>query len=497
MKLKKYFTTVIDTVAKSPVESGLSLIFFIISQYLILYKEAIKRIDELTNRGAIEATPYYNELTCVLSYFFVAIAISYSLKIIFGKSRRIIYYLSILTPMALAAIFILLLPEYEMSHEPYLITIGCSLLLMYAAKNLIDNRAFALNAIRITINLVTSGFLALLTCGIAISIVYSICHIVNVGMASYVYTIILYISLFIVYPLLFLILEQKSDKEIMLSGKTESILFNYILTPSIVIYGIILYIYFAKVIILWELPKGVISTTAIIFIAGGVFVSACRTVLHKRILDWVFNYFTYISIPALVLLWVSAIHRIAEYGFTDSRIYLLLTIITLTLWMVAILSKRFGRFQYLAQFTIITFMLFTLVPIKVGAERSVVEVEMPRVIHLYNESFKSLDIEAYKIMESASGNYKTKIANDYVFITDLDDNEIIKIHCDELLDSIFINAGMDSYKTMNPDSIDNNRNIPLIYSDDEHMLIFTLLYFQTFKGKFAVHDVSLDYMLCK
>ena len=142
-------------------------------------------------------------------------------------------------------------------------------------------------------------------------------------------------------------------------------------------------------------------------------------------------------------------------------------------------------------------MLFTLVPIKVGAERSVVEVEMPRVIHLYNESFKSLDIEAYKIMESASGNYKTKIANDYVFITDLDDNEIIKIHCDELLDSIFINAGMDSYKTMNPDSIDNNRNIPLIYSDDEHMLIFTLLYFQTFKGKFAVHDVSLDYMLCK
>jgi len=354
----------------------------------------------------------------------------------------------------------------------------------------------------VTTNLVASGILALIAFGVTFSISYSVCHILDVDTPYILEKILHSICLFILFPMFFLTLEHKAESEEPRIGKSQDILFNYILTPSIVIYGVILYIYFAKVAILWTLPEGIISTTAIIFITGGIFVSACRTVLQKRIFDWVFDYFTYISIPALVLFWVSAIYRISEYGLTGNRVYLLLTLVTLTLWMVAILSKRFGRFQYLTVFVITTYMIFTYTPginYQTFDERAETEkklVDRLEHIYVYINKCDNLDIEGYKMMIH-SQSFNDEIKNDTLFVSDYNDKIIAKISCDKIIDYMFANAEVTDYLTLDVDALEDNKRLCPVYLKNELILVFSFIGFERYKGDMTIGNYNLDCILMK
>ena len=488
-KIKSFFSASKEAVLKSPIEVSISVIFFLISLYRIVYRAT-------TVEGS--NVQYYSEISDVLNYFFTCIAISYSLNIIFNKAKRIFYYLSILLPVII--FYICLFTQPEIKHETVIITVICSILLIFASKKLTDNRDFTLNAIKVTTNLIASIILAFVTYGVISSIVYSLSHIFDIETSYFVNKLIENFSIFIVSPLLFITLEQTSKKSKLEIGRSIDILFNYILTPSIVIYGVILYIYFAKIIISWTLPEGIVSTTAIIFIAGGIFVSACRTVLDRRVLDWVFKYFTYLAIPAVSLLYVSAIYRISEYGLTGNRIYLLITLITISLWLIAILFKKYNKFQYLTLFAIVVYMLFTYFPgisyndfERRAVDRPSVKKEQDQRFVYLHDSLDSFKIDGYKNLKDIS-NHISSVVNDTLIVKDSNKQIIFRESCKNVIDYIYLNADIPNYKTADIDSI---KNVPLIYKKDNMMIIFTSISFKRVNGNITDMYTNPNLMLTK
>ena len=113
---------------------------------------------------------------------------------------------------------------------------------------------------------------------------------------------------------------------------------QYILLPIVAIYMLILYMYGMKIVVLWELPKGWVSNLIMAFSVVGILAVL---LLHpygnqseNKILKPITKWFYRLIIPLLILLYIAALYRIGEYGFTVLRYFLL----GLAIWLTYIIS---------------------------------------------------------------------------------------------------------------------------------------------------------------
>ena len=141
-----------------------------------------------------------------------------------------------------------------------------------------------------------------------------------------------------------------------------NIIINYILSPAIIIYTLILYIYFIKIAIEWDLPKGGVAWMVTAFITVALIGLLAQHALTKHHFDWFYKHFTWIAIPPLVMYWVGSLYRIGMYGFTSSRIYLLLAGVLMTLFVLMLLWQQSRRFQLMALILACAICVFTFIP---------------------------------------------------------------------------------------------------------------------------------------
>jgi hypothetical protein len=87
-----------------------------------------------------------------------------------------------------------------------------------------------------------------------------------------------------------------------------------------------------------------------------------RLQLDDRHYEWFFKAFPVISIPPLVLLWIGTIRRIGEYGFTDSRFYLLVLSALVTVFVAMLIKERTRQFQLMALVLAVSAIIFTFIP---------------------------------------------------------------------------------------------------------------------------------------
>jgi hypothetical protein len=109
---------------------------------------------------------------------------------------------------------------------------------------------------------------------------------------------------------------------------------QYILMSLAIIYLAILYVYEAKIIAAWNLPKGWVSILVMFFVVIGMLTYLLLYPL-KETKGWLQKYhkFFYFSIVPLIGLLVAAIYpRVSKYGLTDQRGFLILLI----LWVAGI-----------------------------------------------------------------------------------------------------------------------------------------------------------------
>lgn len=137
---------------------------------------------------------------------------------------------------------------------------------------------------------------------------------------------------------------------------------NYMLTPALLIYTAILYIYLAKIVATWSLPKGGVAYMVFGYAITAYAVKALRETSGRKMFDAFFNRLSFTVLPTLILFWAGVAHRVAEYGYTDWRVYLVVCGAIMTVCTLLFLSHSAGRYYYVAATAAAMFFATAYIP---------------------------------------------------------------------------------------------------------------------------------------
>lgn len=163
-------------------------------------------------------------------------------------------------------------------------------------------------------------------------------------------------------PVLFLMMVDRWEGAECRGSRVLEVLVNYVLVPAVVIYAALLYLYAAKILVVWTLPRGGIAWMASVFVLVSLVVRMVRELLEKRTCAWFFRLFGVVTLPAAVLFWAGVARRIGEYGLTESRVWLLACGIVMTLAVGLFLTRRTARYLWLCVGALLIFGAVTYVP---------------------------------------------------------------------------------------------------------------------------------------
>ena len=120
-----------------------------------------------------------------------------------------------------------------------------------------------------------------------------------------------------------------------------NLLIKFVIIPLIIIYTGVLYIYMMKVLISMHLPKGLISHLVLWYTAFSVAVMILITPFTQK--DKFFEnfkkYFPYFSIPLIFASLFAVFQRTYQYGITENRYYVLISIFWLFFCMILYIRK--------------------------------------------------------------------------------------------------------------------------------------------------------------
>ena len=343
-KLRNLFSLLLRSPRQFPAETALGLAFFVIAA-----------IFTATNTWNPETSRMESQVNDnILALFFPLWALC--------------FWLHRVNRWAYIASFFLFLPLMALNLEPFLFTYGftftyvLALLLLVTGNRWLDNRSFASHAIHV----VTQFLLGLLLTGLlnlaVMAVTASFFYIFGIRPPSHFYEYILEFIWFAVASPVCCSLIRRDEDTVSEPARALSLFFDFILSPAVIIYTAILYVYFCKIVIEWDLPKGGVAWMVMGFITAALVGRVAQSVLSRRYYDWFYSRFTLIAIPPLILYWVGSLYRIRLYDFTESRIYLMVAGVLMTLFVIMLRSDRTRRYQWMALIFGAAVVLFTYIP---------------------------------------------------------------------------------------------------------------------------------------
>ena len=370
-----------QSVKRNPVESFLALCFLVV------------RLGML---GA-EATSWWNVVRYApVVFLLTCIFHAHSER----KGVRWLYYLSPLLLIPFGFV------EETRLSLPYAFTLMIIQLLYILLTSRRYDRPFAYGAL----NYVKSAGIAL-----ALSLVIWITLWVIVASVSYIFDIwkedtadlILItqaIAIAFCLPLLFVLFRDAHRDKAMQPAKAFRVLLNYVLSPALMVYTVILYLYMLKILITFELPKGQIAYMVTAFVSAFFILKGCQFFLWRRFYGWFYRWASWITLPTLALCWVGVVYRIREYGFTEPRVYLIAVVSVLTFTALLFFFRRWPHYSLAAWSAVALFSLITYIPgitakdieewSQAGRPESDKSPEWKKTIVIRSQ--KSVDISDYK-----------------------------------------------------------------------------------------------------
>ena len=140
------------------------------------------------------------------------------------------------------------------------------------------------------------------------------------------------------------------------------IIVDFILSPALVIYAAILYLYIIRILLRWELPDGGVAYLVLSFLGVTLLCYLFRLLLEKRHFEWFYKYLPAIALPPVVLLWTGIFRRVGEYGFTEARFYLIVLAVLATVFLLMLAKERSRNFQLMTLIMAAAAILFTYIP---------------------------------------------------------------------------------------------------------------------------------------
>ena len=343
-KIKDIVKQLLRSPREFPVEAAMGLAFFLISAW------------HTENVSWIESTGEYTS------------GINGDILMLFVPLVVLTFWLHKVNRWAYVASGLLFLPLMALNLKPFLWTYGfgftyvlAAILLLVGVRRM-DNKSFAAHALHVVTQLffgvVISGLLTLAVLAISASFFYIF------GMKEpqhYYEHVYLFIWFFIAPQVCFTLISQGED-EVSEPAKVVRLILNFILSPAVIIYTVILYVYFIKIVVVWDLPKGGVAWMVMGFVTVALAGRLMQYVLNEHHYEWFYRHFTWIAIPPLIMYWVGSIYRIRLYSFTESRFYLMMAGVLMTLFVLMLLWRRTRRFQLMALIFGAAVIVFTYIP---------------------------------------------------------------------------------------------------------------------------------------
>ena len=288
-KLPRLFSELENTLVGNPVEILLCLASFFISRQENLF--------------GMDYEPGY-----MPAWLPVLFTVSFCLNNLFRQNpRRIIYYLSffLIIPVVGA-----LTTDFTES-VPFAVLFFTALILLFIYRFYKDNVLFAKSALRTALN---TGY-ALMLSGLLFLTAVCIYGSVNIiflsrdffGDSGSGVFLILQIVFILVFPVVFLVFDRiYGPPESFKVPSFPGILIKYVLTPAILIYTVILYIYFATIALKWELPDGGLSVMVFVYLIVSFLTKAVNETLPSPFLERFYKNFGFIALLPALMMWTAA-----------------------------------------------------------------------------------------------------------------------------------------------------------------------------------------------
>ena len=343
-KLKSLLQQLLQSPRRFPVEMAVGVVFLIIAVWdseTYTWSEKTKQFESAVNGD-------------ILWLFVPLMALTFWLH----RVNRWVHLAS----------FFLFLPLMALDLKPFLWTYGFAFTYVLAAILLIvgnrrmDNRSFAAHALHV----VTQMFFGMLITGIlnmaVFAIVASFFYIFGIEEPRLFYVHITQFIWFVLAPQVCCTLIRQHEDEVTEPFKVLRLILNFILSPAVIIYTVILYTYFIKIVFEWDLPKGGVAWMVMLFITATLVGRVAQSILSQRYYDWFYSRFTLTAIPPLIMYWIGSIYRIRLYSFTESRFYLMVAGVLMTLFVLMLFRERTRRYQLMALIFGAAIILFTYIP---------------------------------------------------------------------------------------------------------------------------------------
>ena len=343
-RIKNILKQLLHSPQEFPVEAAMGFIFFCISAWHTSHAEWNTTIGEMASG-----------VNADILWLFVPLLV-------------LTFWLHKVNRWAYIASGLLFLPLMALDLKPFLWTYGfaftyvlAAILLLVGKRNM-DNRSFAAHALHVVTQMffgvVISGLLTLA----AMAIVASFLYIFGIDMPQHLYEYIWEFIWFFIAPQICCTLISQDEDVVSEPAKVLRLILNFILSPAVIIYTAILYVYFIKIVLVWDLPKGGVAWLVMGFVTVALVGRLMQYVLKEHYYDWFYLRFTWIAIPPLIMYWIGSIYRIHLYSFTESRFYLMVAGVLMTLFILMLLWRRTRSFQLMALIFGAAIILFTYIP---------------------------------------------------------------------------------------------------------------------------------------
>ncbi len=195
---------------------------------------------------------------------------------------------------------------------------------------------------KVILSLVITGVCYLLMILGIFLIIGSISMLFEIKVKSYIFAEIAIFILGFLMPTLFLSGLPKTDEKRKEYPNFIKKVLMYIVFPILSIYTIVLYAYFIKILFMFEIPSNMLGNLVIYYsIVSVVVLYFTNKMKDNKGSNYFIKVYPYTLIIPLIMMFISFIIRINEYGFTIARYYALLIFIfaMISIFMIKVKDK--------------------------------------------------------------------------------------------------------------------------------------------------------------
>ena len=341
-----------------PVEALICLTYFVFYAF----------VDPRNNfLDALEANPNDSAIHLPI-LFFPVLLVSFCIHRFALKSSRnktIWYELYVASYLLVWAT--LLIPRNIITHNWGLpstwiyVCFVIAFVFLFAGDRIMDNKPFAVYTSNTAVKFVFTYIIGYLVLGMLELIIVSLDLLLLKSNSSRLYLIPMHLVTYIVIPMMCLHFFSEQDSDLKLKRFVNTCV-NYIFTPALIVYAIILYIYIFKILINWELPQGGVAYMVGTFCTLALLCMLVRPALEKKTFNWFYRFFPAIAIPPIILLWIGITRRLSEYGVTTVRAYLVIFAILLTVFIAMTAFRKTRKAQWMVIMLGVVLAVFTFIP---------------------------------------------------------------------------------------------------------------------------------------